>query len=163
MLHLLHKVSSSKIYNSAVRGSINQYADVSCDVMACSKGSLTIRPFSSPQLKNILVNCSTFAFFFKLFIHEVKTTSKFWGYICLTNINSRVYYVYLGILLYQYIEISFLSYTVLFPPVIHNFLLKHDLLPQFTLIFLKEVVYHRGEQYRIRKIEISIYSYKEMP
>ena len=26
------------------------------------KGSLTIRPFSSPLIKNILVNCSTFVF-----------------------------------------------------------------------------------------------------
>ena len=29
-----------------------------------SKGSLTIRPFSSPLLKTTLVNCSTFAFLF---------------------------------------------------------------------------------------------------
>ena len=28
---------------------------------------------------------------------------------------------------------------------------------------LKEVVYHRGKQPRIEEVEISIYSYKEMP
>ena len=32
------------------------------EALTC-KGSLTIRPFSSSRLKNILVNCSTFAFY----------------------------------------------------------------------------------------------------
>ena len=53
-------------------------------------------------------------------MHEVK---RVLGYICQTNINSRDFYVYKGILLYEYIEISILSYAMLFPPVLHNFLL----------------------------------------
>ena len=40
-------------------------------------------------------------------------------------------------------EISIFSYTMLFstppPPVLHNFLLKHYLLPQFTLIFKRKL------------------------
>ena len=109
------------------------------------------KAFFFPMAENQFGQLFNFCIFIKLFIHKVKKTSKvrFWGYICLTNINSRYFYVYYGILLYEYIEISFFSYTMLFPPVIHNFLLKHYLLPQYTLY--KEVVYHRGEQYRISK------------
>ena len=49
---------------------------------------------------------------------------RFWGAICLININSRDFYVYKGILLYEYIEVSIFSYKMLFPPVIHNFRYK---------------------------------------
>ena len=36
---------------------------------------------------------------------------------------------------YQFYDMWFLVHEASFPPVIHIFLLKHDLLPQSTLIF----------------------------
>ena len=66
-------------------------------------------------------------------------------------------------MLYEYIEISILSYTMLFLPVLHNFLLKHYLLPQFTLIFQRKLCNTGGNSIVLEKNEISIYSYKEMP
>ena len=82
------------------------------------KGSLTIRPFSSPRLKNMLVNCSTFAFLlnFSFMKYRKHHSFGFWGNICLTNINSRDFYIYKGISLWEYIEVSIFSYTMLFPP-----------------------------------------------
>ena len=44
---------------------------------AC-KGSLTIRHFLSSRLNNIFGQLFNFRIFIKLFIHEVKKTSKFW-------------------------------------------------------------------------------------
>ena len=48
----------------------------------------------------------------------------------------EIFYAFQGISLKEYIEISSFSYTMLSPPpVLHNFLLAHYLLPRFTLIF----------------------------
>ena len=63
----------------------------------------------------------------------------FWGYIYSININSRDFKVYRGILLYEYIEVSIFSFTMLFPPVLHNFLLKHYLFAHLSLIFWRKL------------------------
>ena len=58
----------------------------------------------------------------------------------------------------NYIEISILSYTMLFPPVLHNFLLKHYLLPQFTLILQRKLCNTGGTvSYMNKKLNLYIF------
>ena len=65
--------------------------------------------------------------------------------------SSRDFYVYNGIFLYEYVEVSIFFLYDAVPPC-------DTQLPSETLFvttiytsILMEVVYHRGEQYRIRK------------
>ena len=96
-----------------------------------SKGPLTIR---RTLLPTCLVNFSTFAFLLNFSFIKQRNHQSFMyrGRICITIINNRDFYVHQGISLKEYIGISILSYTILFPPVIHNFLLIYYSLPCYT-------------------------------
>ena len=56
---------------------------------------------------------------------------------------------------YQFYDMRFFVREASFPPpMLHNFLLVHNLLPQYTLIFWRKLCNTGGgggEQYRIRK------------
>ena len=87
------------------------------------KGPITIR---RTPLPTFLVNFSTFAFLlnFSFMKYRKHQSFRIRGCICITNINNRDFYVHQGIYLKEYIGISIFSYTMLFPPVLHNFLQK---------------------------------------
>ena len=71
-----------------------------------SLGSITIRRTAIPSM---LVHFSTFEFLLNFSFMKYRKHFRF-GYrdhICITNINNRDFYVYQGISLYEYIEISF--------------------------------------------------------
>ena len=88
-----------------------------------TKGPITIR---RTPLPTFLVNFSTFAFLWNFSFMKLRKHQSFRdrGCICITNVNNRDFYVHQGIYLKEYIGISTFSYTILFPPVLHNFLQK---------------------------------------
>ena len=54
--------------------------------------------------------------------------------------------------IYQFYDMWFFVCEASFPPVLHNFLLVHNLLPQYTLMFWRKLCNTGGGgQYRIRK------------
>ena len=87
------------------------------------EGPITIR---RTPLPTFLVNFSTFAFLLNYSFMKYRKHQSFRdrGCICITTFNNRDFYVHRGIYLKEYIGISTFSYTILFPPVLHNFLQK---------------------------------------
>ena len=101
------------------------------------KGSLTIRPFLPHGLKTFW-SIVQLSHFYKPFHSLSKENIKVWGFgaiICL--LRHFVELIYRDFILF--------SYTMLFPPVLHNFLLKHYLLPQFTLTFYRNLCNTGGD------------------
>ena len=88
------------------------------------------KAFSSPQLRSILVNCSTFAFLIKMFRYRGKEKSKFWVlwlYLFKKYKLSRFLCLFGHFTVRIYSDFNLFLYDT--PPlVIHNFPLKHDLL-----------------------------------
>ena len=61
---------------------------------------------------------------------------------------------------YQFYDMRFFVREASFPPVLHNFLLVHNLLPQSTLIFWRKLCNTGGTVSYKKKVEIPIYSFK---